>query len=196
MARCSCQSACACVLQGSTTDCIETTVSGTGSVANPYVITSEFICETPESLNPSVRAFHSVDQSIPHDTVTALSFNSERFDNDTMHDLVVNNGRITFTTAGVYQVSFNGALAAASDYNYIDIRIGIVGGSDIARHSFGDLDTSSPPIAFSISTLYKFTAGQQIAVSAYQLNAASAARNMIAAGNYSPEFSAVWVSAG
>jgi hypothetical protein len=36
-------------LTGSTTECIETTVTGTGSVANPYVITSEFTCLGPNA---------------------------------------------------------------------------------------------------------------------------------------------------
>lgn len=55
---------------------------------------------------PACAVFHSVAQSIPDDTDTILAFNSERFDTDTMHDNATNNTRITFTTAGIYSVTF------------------------------------------------------------------------------------------
>lgn len=49
MARCNCDSSCSCLIVGSTTECIETVVTGTGTAANPYVITSEFTCLGPNA---------------------------------------------------------------------------------------------------------------------------------------------------
>jgi hypothetical protein len=44
-------------------------------------------------------------QSIPHDSATALTFDVEDFDTDTMHDNAVNQSRITINTAGIYIIS-------------------------------------------------------------------------------------------
>jgi hypothetical protein len=54
--------------------------------------------------NISARAYHNAHQSIPNNTTTVLAFNSERFDSDTIHDLVTNNSRLTCKTAGIYAV--------------------------------------------------------------------------------------------
>lgn len=51
---------------------------------------------------PGVSVRHSVQQSILNDNPIVLSFNTELFDTDTMHDNVTNNSRLTFTKAGKY----------------------------------------------------------------------------------------------
>ena len=61
------------------------------------------------SLAPAVRVFHNASQSITNSTLTALAFNSERFDQaggvaSTMHDTVTNNSRLTAIYAGVYMI--------------------------------------------------------------------------------------------
>ena len=50
------------------------------------------------------RIYKSAGQSIGT-TLTAVTFDTESFDTDTMHDNVTNNTRITFTTAGYYEVN-------------------------------------------------------------------------------------------
>lgn len=64
----------------------------------------------PTSLTnpPTVQAYRTSPQSIPNNTLTAITFNVERWDNDTMHSVAANTNRITFTTAGKYMVSFVG----------------------------------------------------------------------------------------
>lgn len=70
------------------------------------------------------RVYHSVSQSIPHNTVTALAFNSERYDTDTIHDPVTNNSRLTCKTAGKYliigSIQFN---AHATGWRALGIKI-------------------------------------------------------------------------
>src|SRR5262245_42130802 len=61
------------------------------------------------SYAPAVRVFHNANQSIATSTITALAFNSERFDQagnaaDTMHDTVTNNSRLTCRYAGIYAI--------------------------------------------------------------------------------------------
>lgn len=54
---------------------------------------------------PACRVHRTTDQSIPDATVTAVTFNSETYDTDTMHSTASNTSRITFTTAGIYLVT-------------------------------------------------------------------------------------------
>lgn len=58
---------------------------------------------------PTVQAFRTSIQSIPNNTLTALTFNVEFWDNDTMHSTAALTNRITFTTAGKYLVTFLGS---------------------------------------------------------------------------------------
>lgn len=80
------------------------------------------------------RVYKDANQSVNSGVNTTITFNQETFDNDSMHDNVTNNSRITATTAGLYllkaQVAFasnatgvreiffmkNGSLALASAY--------------------------------------------------------------------------------
>jgi hypothetical protein len=58
-----------------------------------------------KTVTPYARAYNSVTQAIPGGTNTAIGFNSERADNDTMHDPTTNNTRMVAKTAGVYAIS-------------------------------------------------------------------------------------------
>src|SRR3990167_9330990 len=56
---------------------------------------------------PACRVYHNAAQAITTGTQPDLAFNSERFDNDTMHSTSSNTGRITSTTAGRYLACVN-----------------------------------------------------------------------------------------
>lgn len=60
--------------------------------------------ETLTTNNPKCGVYHNTSQSIPNDTLTAVAFNTELFDDDTMHDNATNNSRITIKTAGIYSI--------------------------------------------------------------------------------------------
>ena len=51
---------------------------------------------------PGAAVYHNANQTITHGVSTFLSFNSEHYDTDTIHDTSTNNGRLTCKTAGVY----------------------------------------------------------------------------------------------
>ena len=76
-------------------------------------------------------AYHDATQSITDDTLTVLALNQERLDTDTMHDLVTNNSRITFTTAGKYVVGANVSFAADAD-GYRQLAV-LLNGTSIGR---------------------------------------------------------------
>jgi hypothetical protein len=61
--------------------------------------------KTYTSPDISCRVYNSGNQTISNATWTDLTFDSELYDTDTMHDTSSNTNRITFTTAGVYVVS-------------------------------------------------------------------------------------------
>jgi hypothetical protein len=65
-----------------------------------------------KTVTPYARAYNSVTQAIPGGTNTAIGFNSERSDNDTMHDPATNNTRMVAKTAGVYAISAHIGLSA------------------------------------------------------------------------------------
>lgn len=104
------------------TDCFD--VTGSGTEADPHIVVpilsadvdqlltctaSGFYATEPTSLSnpPACQVYHQQPQSIANNTLTTLAFNTEMYDTDTMHDITTNNGRITFTTAGIYIVTLN-----------------------------------------------------------------------------------------
>ena len=145
---------------------------------------------------PACRVYNNASQSIPHNTLTAVTFNSERYDTDTMHDTVTNNSRITFTTAGLYAITANVQLASATDYTEFLLGIRADGATYILQHADRDPGTLSFARVMAVATQYKFTAGQYVELIVRQQNGATAARNSEVGGNWAPEFAATWVGTG
>lgn len=63
---------------------------------------------------PRCKLYRTANASLTTATWTAVQWTGETFDTDTMHDNTTNNTRITFTTAGTYQIVFNALFAASS----------------------------------------------------------------------------------
>jgi hypothetical protein len=82
---------------------IATVVTASGTIST---ITDQRTWIAPRgNLDVGARAYHSVSISVPHNSVTTLSMDSELWDTDTMHDTVTNNSRITAKTKGKYTLS-------------------------------------------------------------------------------------------
>lgn len=105
-------------------DCWEWT--GTGTDDDPYIAepiiavdadqllvcsVDGLLAEPPAAISnpPSAHAYHSANQTIANNTLTAVALNVESYDTDTMHSESVSNSRITFTTAGLYVIEFHAA---------------------------------------------------------------------------------------
>ena len=106
----------------------------------------EFLYEPPRCL-----LNHNLNQTIANNTITALLFNQEIADNDSMHSLLSNTSRITVNTAGVYALT----AAVQFDGNTTGVRtVSIVmNGSDtLVTQDAENLGTNS--IKLNVATLY------------------------------------------
>lgn len=148
---------------------------------------------------PACRVYHSTTQSINDNSETTLVFNSERYDTDSMHSTSVDTSRITFNTAGLYEVGATVAVAAAGDYSSVFGRLRVNGTNFIDTHVLAPNTATTTPFV-KLGTVYKFAAGDYVEVRFYQDNTANAARNVQASGTATLqdncEFWATWIGVG
>ena len=143
---------------------------------------------------PKCAVYNSSSQSISNNTLTTLTFNSERQDTDTMHSTVTNTGRLTFTTAGFYLFGINVQFQAATDYTELLLIARLNGTTTIRSNRDRNPGTTNDVRELDLTRGYQFAAGDYIEFLARQQNGATAARNVEAQGNWSPEAWAVWQS--
>lgn len=139
-------------------------------------------------LGQAAHVSNSVDINAVNNTITFLTFDTERFDTDTIHDPATNPGRLTCKTAGKYlvigQVTW-AAAAGGSRYTYLRKN-----GTDyIAR-------VSQPPVVGDkteqvVSTLVDLVVTDYLELGAIQDSGGTVAVSALFA--YSPEFSMVRV---
>lgn len=82
---------------------------GTDLPANFQKVDDEFTAHKNDktqhiSGNPAVRIRKDSNQSIANGEYTVVSFDAKAFDTDSMHDIAINNSRITFNTPGKYLI--------------------------------------------------------------------------------------------
>lgn len=148
----------------------DTALEGTGTGASAW------------AKRASVRAYNNANISIATATVTALTFDSERHDTDTMHSTSVNTGRLTATTAGKYLIWANVVIAAnAAGLRIVSLR---VNGSTIIG-SVRALGSASTDAYVNLATVYSLAANDYVEVTVYQDT--GGALNVLASAAVSPE---------
>ncbi len=174
-----------------------------GKIAADAVLTAKILnlnVTTPKLANqsvtaqkvgvlPRVRAYHSVAQTIPNNTNTILAFNGERWDTDTMHDLVTNNSRITSKTVGLY---FIGACVdwAVNTTGTRQITFLVNGTTVIAKSRIGAYAVNNAQQI--LSTVYMLGVNDYVEVQVHQTSGAGL--DISAFSAYSPEFYAAFLS--
>ena len=133
---------------------------------------------------PAVRVFHNASQSITNSTLTALAFNSERFDQaggvaSTMHDTVTNNSRLTAVYAGVYMIG--GTIRWSASPVNVELHIRIGGVTTIASHNVVADNRYE-----TISTIYSMAVNDYAELMVLQIS--GGALNITSTANSSPEF--------
>lgn len=133
---------------------------------------------------PSCRVYHNTTQSFSDNISAALTFNSERFDTDIIHDAGTPT-RLTCKTAGKYFISGNITWASSPGNGaWLGIRFG---GTTYIAFVSNPSETS-----VSISTLYDLDVDDYIELVALQNSGAQI--NVASNANSSPEFMMALVS--
>lgn len=131
-----------------------------------------------------VRVYNNADLAIVTATLTALTFNSERHDDESYHSTAANTDRITFPVAGTYAFGFN---------VYWDV--GAVGYRQVIvqkNATFNLIFIHGLPIAAGVAkgmngaSVAKFAAGDYIQVIVYHTQGANLAVKYF--NEHSPEF--------
>lgn len=141
-------------------------------------------------LVPTARVYNDANQSIANNTLTALAFNSERFDNDTIHDNSTNNSRLTCKTAGKYLITGQ----AIFDFHATGgraVRIRHNGTTDIAVNQVQPPTTSALTASMIITTIYDLAVNDYVELFVNQTS--GGALNILTVSNMSPEFMMVKV---
>jgi len=131
--------------------------------------------------------YNSANISIPDSVETILTFDSERYDTDTMHSVVGNTGRITFTTAGKYHVTALATFAGnATGVRYICFYLSATG-TKIGQTRWPNFGAAIG-VAMLCAVEYEFAAGDYVTVYAWQNSGGALNINTLA--NFSPVFMA------
>ena len=134
--------------------------------------------------NIGARVYNSANISIPHNTTTIVTFDSERYDPEGLHSISSNTGRFTLTRGGNY------ALWAMVRWEAIaggdrDLAIRYNGTTAIADDT--RLNVTASVLTMTIATAwYNCAAGDTFELLAYQNQ--GGAVNLLVASAYSPEF--------
>lgn len=140
---------------------------------------------------PRVSAFNSAVQSIASGAWTTLTFDSERWDTDTMHSTATNTSRLTVVTAGAYQAGGGVKLASAAAGDR-GIRILLNGTFPIAEEEFYLGATQTTSLHIATGRPFGLSAGDYLELQVIQ--ASGGAVNTAVVSYSSPEFGAGWVS--
>jgi len=130
------------------------------------------------------RVYNSANIAITTATLTALTFNSERYDTDAFHSTVSNTSRLTIPFDGYYRVT--GTIAwAANATGSRQARI-VLNNTTILALVLYPVSHATEVSIMQVTADYFFTAGDYAELVVFQNSGGNL--NVTAAGNYSPEF--------
>jgi hypothetical protein len=131
------------------------------------------------------RVYDSANIVVATATSQTLTYDSERYDTDTIHSTVTNTGRLTCVTAGYYAIWANNYWAAnATSYRQMNIMLN--GATNIAVVRDETNTIAASPIMQCISTVYYLSATDYVTVVVRQETGGNL--NITQASNYSPIF--------
>ncbi len=138
---------------------------------------------------PAARVYNSTNIAIPHNTDTVLTFNSERYDTDSIHSTTSNTSRLVCKTPGVYSITGHVRwLANATGDRVLDIIYN--GVKVIARIR---RDAMSASFSISIATQMALSVNDYVELRVNQRSGGDL--NVLASAMFSPEFTMTWLGA-
>lgn len=142
---------------------------------------------------PACRAYNNANVNVPNATVVTIPLNSERFDTNGMHSTSVNTSRITFVTAGLYIVTGHLDIQTnAAGIRFVGIELN--GSSELAWQIAPG--RASGGTVISVSTVYKFVAGDYVELLAFQDSGGTLAAQYTVGQAFGNELSATWIGIG
>lgn len=144
---------------------------------------------------PRCKVYKTANQSVATTTWTAVTWNAETFDTDTMHDNTTNAQRITFTTAGTYQITLNVMWANnGSGTRYLNIeKNGTTYGSGTeVVTSFATAPIGSTHNGINVNVMATFAANDYII--AFVNQTSGGALNLSGTSDAHSSFAALWVA--
>ena len=138
------------------------------------------------------RVYNSAAITCTTGVATTLTFDSERFDTQSMHSTSVNTGRITIPTgwAGLYY--FEAHIGWASNATGIRQLYMLINGTTV--FAVNDVTSvTANAFAMSVSGLYRLAVADYVTVIATQTSGGNL--NVTQAAAYTPEFACVWLGA-
>lgn len=138
---------------------------------------------------PGARVYSSAAFSVPNTTLTAVSFNTARFNNSTTW-AGGSPTRLTAAATGVYMVTghVHWASSAAGTYRHLSVRLN--GSNRVAGQ-----DRAGTTMTFRhshVATIYRLSAGDYVELCVQQDS--GGALNLESVENASPEFAMMWLS--
>lgn len=171
-----------------TTHEADTSTHGVAEVADAADLTTHEadtsthgVAKVADDTGKGARVYNDANISIPDSTPTALTFNSEIYDQDTIHDTGSNTSRLTCKTAGKYSIV--GHVNFANGGGAIRSVMIKVNGSDVIAWDTSNFLTVPN---LSISTLYDLSVNDYVELLVYQDS--GGALNVNTAAKYSPQF--------
>jgi hypothetical protein len=143
--------------------------------------------------NPKLaaRVYHSTDQAVADSTNVTLTFDSELWDTDTMHDPATLPERLTCKTAGMFicygEVYFD---TNATGYRFVGIYQSLLTGFIVVNYAANA--GASVGTALAVSTIYPFNVGEYAELRVRQTSGGSL--NVRALPNYSAHFGLTRIS--
>ena len=128
------------------------------------------------------RVYNNANISCTRLATTILTFNSERYDTDSIHNTSTNTDRLTCNTAGKYIISLTARFAADTGVMQFNIKLNAT--TYIARSILNGTDGSVTSV--TVTTIYDLAATNYLQADVY--HDAAGALNIEYQANYSPEF--------
>lgn len=156
-------------------------LKGDGSVIQVAVVNTDY--QSP--LIQGCKAYNNADVAITKNSWNLLSFNSEYWDTDSIHDIVTNNSRLICKTAGYYLIHLQICFAQyGTAGTYRMITIGHSSGVTIALKSY--LPSLLQDDWDEISVIYYLNFNEYVTASLYQTTAGNLNSRYLA--SYCPVF--------
>lgn len=113
------------------------------------------------------RVYNSGAITLTTGATTALTFDSESYDTDTIHSTVANQSRLTATTAGKYLIWGNVSFAANSAGVRI-VKVQLNGATDIHKVRVEPVDLATHPTEIAVCCEYSLSAADYVELYAFQ----------------------------